>query len=161
MAKQTRMMGLLIGGALVSPELVMVLAALAIGAHLETATVAALPASVLREEAVKWAGLLPVTLLVYSANNWRAILSPDHAVVQILAKWPDRDRLLTTFKVGLAYQLLFAFGAVVFWTCNSLIRTRYGLPLFACCIFGSIVSVTTHYFAWINLRLLLDTVEEA
>lgn len=142
---------------LISPEFLLILVAIAIGNLFGTKLVTIIPENALRTEVVKWAALLPVGPLAFSIKNWRELLAPDHKAAEILADWPERDLLFMTFKVGITYQVLFAIVALLFWVFDNQIRTRYGIPLFTISILASIVSVASHYFGWIKLRLLLDT----
>lgn len=147
--------------AILSPECAIVLAAIAVGAHWGDVIVASCPDSMFREGVFGWLALLPAALLGFSVYSWRDLLSPDHPAVRALVDWPDKDRLLLTFTVGLAYQLLFAAAAALLWVFDSLVKTQYGLPIFGFSIIGAIVSAATHYLGAIRLRLLLDTVKQA
>ena len=158
MAKFIKAAGSFMVALLISPEFLLLLAAVAVGNLFGIKLVSAIPESASRPEVVKWAALFPLIPVAYSIKNWRELLSPDHKAVCILADWPDRDHLFMIFRIGITYQVVFASMAVFFWIFDSLIPTRYGAPLFAASILGSLISVATHYYGWIKLRLLLNTV---
>lgn len=143
----------------ISPELLCILVALTVGHLFGARIIAAIPETAFRPDVMKWAALFALVPAGFSIKNWRELLSPEHKASSILADWPDRDRLFMTFVVGILYQVIFAFTAVIFWIFDSLIRTQYGLSLFTFSILGSLVSAATHYFAWIRLRFFLDTIQ--
>lgn len=145
----------------ISPEFLLLLAALVIGECCGSNLLTMIPENAVRPDTVKWAAFVPVSLFVFSATHWRDLICPGHRTASILTEWPNRDLVLLTFKIGLAYQILFSAMAVVMWICNSFILTQFGIVLFSVSILGSIVSAATHYFAGIKLHLLLDMVGQS
>ena len=142
--------------ALISPELLVLLLAVACGALFGSHIATAMQSTAVSDAHLRFVIAAPISLLLLGLNGAKEILFPDTANRHVLHTWPDYPLLQDTYYIGLAYLLIFTAIAAGFYISPISPKSAFGTPMLSASVLGSIVSYATLFHAKNTVRHILE-----
>jgi len=142
--------------ALISPEMGILLLAMACSVFFGSRIALALSASSVSDAKLRFLIGAPIGCFMFALKDVKEVLFPDAANRHLLHEWPDYPVLQGTCYIGLAYLLLFMGIAAAFYIFPISPKSALGAPALAASIVGSIVSYFTIFHAKNTVRHLLE-----
>lgn len=109
----------------------------------------------LTDESLKYLSFVPLGLGVWSINQSRKLLFPDHEKKQVLHEWPDYWKLKVRFNVSFIYACIFTFTGLSCWLLKFTAQNPLHLAILSFSILGAVSLAVSIYWARVSLDEIL------
>ena len=108
----------------------------------------------LNDDALKWAFVLPLTIVAATLKEGVSILFPNEEKAKAFSEWPDYWKLKAHFNVGISTSIVLGVSCFLIWIGNKLEENNW-LFLFSIFTASLLVNAYSFYLAKIKIKSLL------